>query len=262
MYKILTRPLALAVAVSLVTAAFVAAQGFAGPPEVVLLAAADVTSEPTAEPTEEPEATAVETPEAAETSEAAASPTATEPESTVSPTEEAEPTLEPSATTTEEPAATPTTVATSTVPPASPTSATQPTAGLLRQIDARADPGNCQASVEGDSAGEVQIAFDADERTVQFAIELEGGEPNTDYLVEVVECSNDGAWLARGDGGHFRTDANGQASFSGAWLVLTNAWDVKLSIFSYCATGGTDEPLTVPCSDVAFAAGALRPANR
>ena len=90
---------------------------------------------------------------------------------------------------------------------------------------------------------------------------MQGGTPNQTYLVDVSECATGGERLARGDAGHFTTDAAGNGTLSGTYVVQSDARWIKAAVLSYCADpqGG---PPVLPCTPEGFATDALLPPGR
>jgi hypothetical protein len=132
----------------------------------------------------------------------------------------------------------------------------------LKQFDAMAREVDCQTKGKGKEAGEVEVGYEAANNSLQYTITLSGAEPNADYLLDVAECSGKDR-LARGDGGHVRTDASGNGTLTGIWQInMANAKHVKASILRYCPSTEEATPPTVPCGSSGFSIDALKPPGR
>jgi hypothetical protein len=128
----------------------------------------------------------------------------------------------------------------------------------LKQFDAEATEVDCHTKGRGKPAGTLEVEFDVATRTASYTVALTGGQPNTHYLLDVTECERKGTHLARGDGGHFKTNARGEGGVQGTWTVHSNAQWVKVAVLSYCgAPDSLESSPSIPCGPVAFATDSL-----
>ena len=135
-----------------------------------------------------------------------------------------------------------------------------PATAKLKQVDLGQPEGNCQTKGAGTQSGDVQGAFDLASDTLGFGFALSGAAPDADYLVDVTECTAQGARIARGDGGHLHTDGAGHATFTGTWEPQSDAATVKLTLVRFCQ-GPKDVVPSIPCDTQGFATDALLPAG-
>src|SRR5439155_26951015 len=136
--------------------------------------------------------------------------------------------------------------------PAAPAEASGP----LKQFDATAREAGCQGVGRGRAAGGVQGQYDPQTRTVRFRLQLSGAPANAAFLLDVAGCGPGGQRLARGDGGHLTTDAQGNGTLEGSWALQSEARSVRASLVRYCDGGEGAAPI-IPCGPTAFATDAL-----
>ena len=136
--------------------------------------------------------------------------------------------------------------------PAAPATAT----GALKQFDATAREAGCLTTGQGRAAGSIDGQYDPATRSARYTIALTGAPPNTDFLLDISECCAGGERLARGDGGHLRTDGQGSGRLEGSWALQTEARRVRASLVAYCDAGAGLAPI-LPCGSAAFASDAL-----